>query len=169
MKKTFGLLLGLVLMLSLVAAVGCSDDPNDEIPNDVPNDSDVAGATSLQYSVEWSNDATGDFTFMAKDIGTEDAKLKWEGTTDGVEEGTIINGELKSIWVLEDGAWVELDVPDFMWDDVWDDLWRMFETHRTHLLEWTDGDWTYTDAAGNSVRIYDVQVDPTLADALFEP
>jgi len=167
MRKTFGLLLGLVLMLSLVAAVGCSDD---EIPNDAANDSDVATATSLQYSVEWSNDETGDWTFMAKDIGTEDAKLRWEGTVNGHEDGFIINGELKRVWNLEDGTWVEVDIPAEMWDMYWEGWWAMFEGHRTELLEWTDGDWTYTDPeTGYSVRIYDVQVDPTLTDALFEP
>jgi len=73
-----------------------------------------------------------------------------------------VNGELRRVWELQDGTWVEEHIPD--------EVWGMFEAHRTQLLGWTHGDWTYTDPeTGYSVRIYDVQVDPSLADALFEP
>jgi|GEM_PF-1372618 len=151
-------------------------DPDNDIPdNDVPdvpdNDfPDVAGATSIRYTVEWANDVTGTWTYTGKDMGTADMKFRWEGTVDGVTDGFIINGELRKIWSLENGEWVDQDIPPEYWHMFWESIAAPFEEYTTQLYDWTHGDWTYTDPhTGYSVRIHNIQVNPDLPDALFRP
>ena len=194
MKKGMYVALGIVLSLSLVLTFGCgeseptpiendvpdvevgNDVPDPEVGNDVPDPEvgndvpDVAAATSMQYTVEWTNGETGEWTWMAKDMGTENLKLRWEGSVDGSEEGMIINGELRKIWTLTDGAWIEEDIPHGYWDMVWRGFAAPFEAHTTQLHDWTHGDWTYADPdTGFHVRIHSIQVNPDFPDSLFEP
>lgn len=133
--------------------------------NDVP---DVAAATSLRFSMEFTNGEIGDFTWLAKNIGTEEFKLRIEGLLYGFEIGYIVNGELQRAWELRDDEWI--DMPSEAWDEVWDGFVTELDVVISELDEGTHGDWTYTDPdEGYLVRIYDIEIDPDLDDALFEP
>jgi hypothetical protein len=135
--------------------------------NGVP---DVGAATSLQFSVDLTNGETGQFTWLAKNIGADDFRLRLEWRWDEFEEGIIIDGQLHRIWHLEEGAWIEEDMVAEYWDVYWDLLMVPFERYVMALRDWTHGDWTYTDPVeGYLVRIYDITVNPELDDALFEP
>ena len=162
MKKALSLAMGVVVVLGLVLAGGCDENGTDDTPN-------VGAATSMRFSVEWTNGHSEQWTYTAKDIGTEDFKLRWEGTSNGDEDGLIMNSELRRLWFLEDGQWVEEDVPDGFWE-LFTETYRIaFEAYMTALEDWTDGDWSYTDpGTGGQVRIYDIEIDPDLSDTLFE-
>jgi hypothetical protein len=178
MKKWMYVVIGVVVVVGVVLAVrlaperppvenGIPDGVNGVPDNGVP---DIETATSLHFSVEWTNDETGEWTYMGKNMGTEDMKLRFEGTLDDVEEGLIINGELRKMWSLQDGVWFDEGVEDEYWDMFWDMLAAPFEAYVAELYDWTHGDWTYTEPhTGYSVRIYNIQVNPDLSDALFEP
>jgi hypothetical protein len=183
MKKWMYVVIGVVVVVGVVLAVrfaperspvenGIPDGGNGVPDNGVPDNGapDIATATSLQFSVEWANDETGELTYSGKDMGTEDMKLRCEGTLDGVEEGFIINGELRKIWSLQDGVWRDEGIEDEYWDTFWDMFVTPFEAYAAELYDWTHGDWTYTEPyMGYSVRIYNIQVNPDLSDALFAP
>ena len=191
MKKGMYVALGIVLSLSLVLTFGCgeseptpiendvpdvevgNDVPDPEVGNDVPDPEvgndipDVAAATSMQYTVEWTNGERMVWTYWAKDIGTENLKLRIE-MTNGYEMIYVVNGELQKIWGFSDGQWILM--PGELWDDYWDEHRTDLETHTTELHDWTHGDWTYADPdTGFQVRIHSIQVNPDLPDSLFEP
>jgi hypothetical protein len=188
MKKWMYIVIGVVVVVGVILAVrlaperspvenGIPDGVSSVPDNDVPDNGvadigvpDIATATSLHFSVEWTNDETVEWTYMSKNMGTEDMKLRWEGTVDGTEEGFIINGELRKIWSLQDGVWVDEGIEDEYWDMFWGTWTTPFEGYVDELYDWTQGDWSYTEpATGYSVRIYNIQVNPDLSDALFEP
>jgi len=158
MKKWMFVAIGVVLVVGVALGVYFGQ-------GDV---ADVATATSMLFSVEVTNNETAVYTYMAEDIGTEHLKLRVEWWGEGFAHGVIINGELGQAWYLENGNWLELPQKD--WDRVRYMFVNEFEMHRGELYEWREGDWTYTDPDfGYSFRIYDIEVDPGLDDALFEP
>lgn len=195
MKKWMYVAIGVVVVVGVVLAVRFLAPESPPVANDVPgpngnvvdngvdgdadNDVDngvpgVETATSMWFSVEWTNDETGAITYMAKDIGTEDFKLRGDGWEEGLEMGVIINGELGQMWYLEEDDWIGIGIPVEHWGEYWGEYWEgyvtMFNDYITGLHGWTHGDWTYTDPEeGYSVRVYDIEVNPDLDDALFEP
>ena len=139
-----------------------------DVDNGVDDVPDVATATSIQFKGEWTNDETVTFTYVAKDIGTEDFKSRMDGWAEGLEVGIIINGELGQAWSFQDGEWVE--IPDERWDDYWEAALSELDLYISELQEWTHGDCTFTHPDYSyQVRIYDIEVEPDLADGLFEP
>lgn len=139
--------------------------PNGDVVDGVP---DVTTATSMLFSVEVTNNETATYTYMAKDIGTEHLKLRVEWWGEGFARGVIIDAELRQVWYLENDDWLEM--PQEEQGQVVGLFVREFEKHRGELYEWRGGDWTYTDPDfGYSFRIYDIEVDPALDDALFAP
>ena len=128
----------------------------------------VETATSMVFSVEVTNNETAVYTYTAEDIGTEHLKLRVEWWGEGFAHGVIINAELRQVWYLENDDW--LDLPQEDQGHVVGMFLREFEMHRIELYEWREGDWTHMDPDfGYSFRIYDIEVDPGLEDALFEP
>jgi len=147
--------------------------PDNGVPdNGVPDNGvqDIATATSLRFNVGWTNYETVEWIYMSKNMGTEDMKLRYEGTVDGIEEGFIMNGELRKMWSLQDGVWSDAGIEEEYWDMMWAMWASSFDVYVGHLYDWTHGDWTFTDPATEySIRIYNIQVNPNLSDAQFEP
>ncbi|MFO7773843.1 MAG: hypothetical protein R6V59_07940 [Dehalococcoidia bacterium] len=190
MKKWMYVVIGVVVVVAVVLAVRLAPErplvendvndvvndvpdngiPDNDVPdNDVPDNDvpDIATATSLHFTVEWTNDEKMVWTYMAKDIGTENLKLRIE-MTNGYDMAYVVNGELREVWVVSEGEWVAM--PDAQWDEWWDEHRADLHAHISELHDWTHGDWTYTEPiTGYSVRIYNIQVDPHISDALFEP
>ena len=96
-------------------------------------------------------------------MGTDDMMVRIEGTMYGQQIAYIINGKLERAWVGTGDTWTE--VSDFAdeWS-TWDETWQDYENE---LADWTSGDQTYS-IGGDTVRIYDVQVNPNLPDSLFQ-
>ena len=156
MKKWMYVAIAVVVVVGVALAVYF-------VQSDVPS---VETATSMLFSVEVTNNETAVYTYMAEDIGTHHLKLRVEWWGEGFKHGVILNGELGQASYLENDNWVEL--PQKEWDAVWHAFVTEFEMHRSELYEWREGDWTYTDPDfGYLFRIYDIEVDPELDDALF--
>ncbi len=135
------------------------------------NGDDVVTADSLKFTVEGTT-AEGDhgiLTWSAKDIGTQNMKIRAEGTSGGEDFGVILNGETTTMYEYDNGEWVENPIPPEYWDMMWDSWETMFDGYHSSLSSWTGGEYTYTDGEGNTVKIYDVEIDPNLPDSLFAP
>jgi len=102
---------------------------------------------------------------MAKNIGESNLKIRIEISSGGVELVYVVNGEQQKAWSYMDGQWTESSDFSAEWD-----AWSSTLTgYKESLADWTGtGEWTYTQD-GTTVRIYDITVNPTLADSLFEP
>ena len=131
---------------------------------------DVAGASSLQFDVKVTpaGEESEEYTYMIKNAGTANLMMRIEmESSSGDNWIYIINGAQQEAWVYSDDEWVDFsDMFSTYWD-TWNSVW---EGYRTNLLDWTGvGDWSYTTPQGDSVRIYGITVNPTLADSLFQP
>lgn len=141
------------------------DVVNDVNDNGVP---DVAGATSLRFRMELTNGEIGDFVWAAKNIGTAEFKLRIDGWLYGFDIGYIVNGEIQQAWEFRDDQWTS--IPPDIWDEVWDGFVTELDVVTSELSECTGDDCVYDDPVEEyRVRIYNVEVDPDLDDALFEP
>jgi hypothetical protein len=88
-------------------------------------------------------------------------KMRMEGSAMGYAFIYIINATQNKGWMYVADTWTEVPVGDLS------SYQTSFEGYQSQLSGWTGGDYTY-EAAGTTVRIYDIEVNPTLADTLFE-
>jgi hypothetical protein len=88
----------------------------------------------------------------------------------GTTEGNIIyivNGAQQKAWANVGGTWQDLSST---FSSQWDSWHNTFVDYQDSLAGWAGvGDYTYTAPNGDSVRIYSVSVNPSLADSLFQP
>jgi FlaG/FlaF family flagellin (archaellin) len=136
-------------------------------PTPTPTAPDIEGATSLQFSVDVTSGSTSyTNTYMAKNIGTSNMMIRIE-MTDGYNATDIVNAAQQKVWEYANGEWTDLsDAFADQWGS-WSSTWSGY---KNSLMNWTGtGEWTYTNPDGSSVRIYDISVNPTLADSLFQP
>jgi len=139
-----------------------------DVGNGVDDIPDVAAATSIRLRVERTNDEKAEYTYVARDIGTEDFKSRMDGWAEGLEVGVIINGELGQGWLFQNDEWVM--IPDEPWDDYWGAALAELDLYISELHGWTGGDCIFTHPEhGYQVKIYDVEVNPDLSDTPFEP
>ena len=131
---------------------------------------DVAGATSLKFSVSVTQAGVGQevATYSVKNAGTDSAMMRIDMTdASGENYVYIINGAQEKVWIYSEDEWTDLSIAYTTYWDTWNSAW---EGYRDSLSDWTGlGDWSYTSPDGDSVRIYDINVNPSLADSLFEP
>jgi hypothetical protein len=103
---------------------------------------------------------------MAKNVGTSSMMIRVE-ISNGYNVIDIVNGAQQKAWEYSGDQWQDLsDTFSAQWD-----AWKLtWQGYRDNLADWTGaGDWTYTDPNGDTVRIYDITVNPSLADSLFQP
>jgi hypothetical protein len=139
-----------------------------ETPTPTPTGSpDVAGASSLKYSVTLTEGGTetASYTFYGKNAGTDNFAMRIEYNDENGEGILIFNGATDEAWTYaEDGGWIDLSDYFEAQFDAWETAW---EGYVTSLGQWAGtGDYTYTSGDA-TVRIYDIQVNPSLDDALF--
>jgi len=129
---------------------------------------DVAEATSLQFKVEVTSEGTTyTNTYMAKNIGTSDLMIRIEIDSAGSNFVYIVNGADEKAWAYADGEWT--DISD-TFSSEWDSWSTTVSGYQDDLADWSGtGEWTYTGTDGSTVRIYDISVNPSLADTLFQP
>lgn len=144
-------------------------EPETSEPENGGTEVDVGGASSLQYkvSVDPANEESIDYEWMVKNVGTENFMMRIEMESAGEEFIYIINGAQEKVWVCSDGEWMEFS------EELYQTYWQTWNTawqgYHTNLLDWTGyGDWSYTTPDGSSVRIYDINVNPSLSDSLFQ-
>ena len=129
----------------------------------------VSNATSLQYSVNFTDASgiTGLYKFSGKNLGTENLMIRVEiegGDTDYIY---ILNAGNETAWANLDGTWTDLSSTFAEQWNSWGTQWTGYVAHNP---DWKtgDSDITYTDS-GNSITIYGITINPTLADSLFTP
>jgi len=131
-------------------------------------DVDVEGASSLQFKVSYNSVDSGnvEYTYMIKNAGTSNLMMRIEMESADEDFIYIINGAQEKAWIYSDGEWMDFSEAFPTYWETWNSAWQGY---RTNLLDWTGiGDWTYTTPNGDSVRIYDVTINPSLSDSLFQ-
>jgi len=124
----------------------------------------VGSATSISFKEDITTEGTTvTTTYSAKNIGSDQMKIRMEGTAAGEEFIYIINGELQQAWMYIGGVWMDMSA---YFSNYWD-LWAgSFEGGMGQLSGWTGGDVTYS-MDSTTVRIYDIVPNPQLDDSLF--
>ena len=129
----------------------------------------VGTASSLQFSIDVTSGGVKQFTYtyMAKNVGTNNLMLRIE-TTDasGTNNIIIVNGVLQKSWMYDGTEWTDISSMYNTQYNTWD---ASFIGYRNSLADWAGaGGWTYTAPNGDSVRYYDISVNPNLSDSLFQ-
>jgi len=132
----------------------------------------VTDATSLQYDVEvtYQGDITH-FKWAAKNVGATDMALHID-ILHG-EQGNytyILNSGDQTAWMAVNGTWTDVS-SDFtnQWN-LWVGTGKQWTGNMNALANWSGtGDCTYTGSTTNTTfRIYNIAINPTLADSLFQ-
>ncbi|MFO7792967.1 MAG: hypothetical protein R6W73_08335 [Candidatus Saliniplasma sp.] len=134
---------------------------------------DVEEASSLEYKWEWEEEdgTSGTWTYMVKDIDTENLKMRIDWTEDDEEEydSFILNKELEKAWYIDNGQWEE--VPAEGYDLIVNQYESQLDSHlENYVYDWTGEPIEITDQeTGTTLTWYGVEVDPDISDSQFEP
>jgi hypothetical protein len=127
------------------------------------------GATSIQFSVSYTTGGQTSYayTYSAKNIGTPNMMMRIEGTFSSESMIYIINGAQQKLWINSGGEWIDMSTEFSTQWDSWNQTWQGYETS---LAEWAGtGEYTYTyPGSGDTLRIYNIAVNPELADSMFQ-
>ena len=125
----------------------------------------VAGASSLQYSVSLSADTLsalrGTYTYYGKNVGTSSFMLRIEFTDlSNAQSIIILNGTQQKSWEYSGGKWSEISA--------YGTYYNVWQGYVANLASWNGvGDYSFT-VGHATVRIYDISINPVLADSLFQ-
>jgi hypothetical protein len=126
---------------------------------------DIGSATSLSCKVDVTVPDQGTMTLdlKAKNLqNTANLMIRMEGTMYDTSVIYIINAAQSKGWICTADIWQEMSVGDFS------TYQAQLTSYPSQLSGWTGGDYTYTDpTTGYSVKIYAIEVNPTLDDSLF--
>jgi hypothetical protein len=135
----------------------------------------VAEASSLRFSVDLTplySVHTKTYKFMIKNIGASNMMMHIEVTSTEGNFVYIVNGAQQKAWEYANGEWTDLSNSFSAQWNSWNSTWT---DYRDYLLGkggigvWPgSGDWTYTAEDNSAVRIYNITVNPSLADSLFQ-
>ena len=165
-QKTLGIIIVAVIAVAVVAVAAyyLMNNGDDNVEDIIT----VENASSLQFSVSITREGeTYETMYWAKYIGTSDLMIRVEIPDTSGDLIYIVNGANQTAWASEAGEWTDLS--DTFSDQ--SDMWSLTaDGYKDELSTWTEGDWTYTDPTdGSEVRVYDIDVNPSLADSLFAP
>ena len=151
---------------------GTTDSTNDGCTTDTTNNGgttvDVSGASSLQFKVTMdpADGDSVDYTYSVKNAGTSSLMMRIEMQAAGESFIYIINGAQEKVWMYSGDQWMDFSEMYPTYWDTWNSAWQGYHDS---LLDWTGvGDWTYTTPNGDTVRIHNITINPSLADSLFE-
>lgn len=130
----------------------------------------VAGASSLQFTVSVTNSSggtTSSYTYSAKNAGTTNMMIRVEFNDPSSADSFvyIVNGAQQKAWMQSGGEWIDLSSAFASEYSNWDET---FKGYQNNLADWNGlGDWSYT-VGGETIRIHNISVNPSLPDSLFE-
>jgi hypothetical protein len=132
--------------------------------------SPVAGATSMRFDVNAT--VNGDLEidrFTVKNLGTSDILIRVDETDkDGLTFLYLIHQTDQKAWAYCEGQGGEAE--DFV--TYWDNTLignAAVDSYMTALANWSGtGNYEYT-SGGNSFVIYNIVVNPSIGDSVFEP
>ena len=169
-RKMMYALAAVVAIIVIVAVAGAYVLMN----NGGGNTAKVADATSLQYNADVSYQGATPvvFTWTAKNVGATNMVLRIDlmGGASG-NYTYIMDHGAQTVWWLNSGTWTNLS-SDFtnQWS-TWVGTGKQWTNNLNHLTtDWSGtGDCTYAGSSTNTtIRIYNVVINPTLADSLFQ-
>jgi hypothetical protein len=140
-------------------------------PSSSSTGANVASAGSLQFTETVTNSSgavQGTYTYSAKNIGTSNMMIRIEISDVPSSDNMvyIVNGALQQAWLETGGQWTDMSSA---FTSNWSSWNSAFTGVQNSLTSWSGiGDYTYTDPQGDSVRIYNIGVNPSLADSLFQ-
>jgi hypothetical protein len=128
----------------------------------------VADATNLQYDVDVTYQETTSLAkFTGKNLGSN-MILRIDLSGSGQDNYTnIINYTDQTAWRSTNGIWTDVSTT---YDAIMNiGCGKQWTSNVDALANWSGtGDCTYTDSDGVSYRIYNVVINPALADSLFQ-
>jgi hypothetical protein len=129
----------------------------------------VANATSLQFEANvTSQGATITYDWAGTNLNSANVTLRIDLL--GGEAGNysyILNGGSQTAWTAVNGEWTDISSEFNAQWKAWGDLWT---GHVDALKNWSGtGDCSYTATDGSSITIYNIAINPTLPDSLFQP
>ena len=130
--------------------------------------SDMSSATSMRYkvSIQPAGQVGMEYEYIVKDAGTDNMKMRIEIETEYDFTIYIINGEDQTAWVHTGEEWLDLSDGFTTYWDMHKESW---EGYQTSLQDWTGaGEYRYDLPTGDAVVIYDIEINPTLEDSLFQ-
>jgi hypothetical protein len=135
---------------------------------------DVAGATSLGFKVNATiGGVNEEYAFTAKNLGTSAVMLRVdEIDAQGNAFVYVFNQTAQTVWASVSGQWNDVS-SEFAsyWNGANSGIigYTAFEEYKTQLAtNWSgSGDYDYT-SGGDTFHIFDITVNPTVADSLFQ-
>lgn len=168
-KKMMYALVSVVVIIIVVAVAGAYVLMNSGGGSGVKNTYTVTNATSLQYDVDVTDQGTTSLSeFAGKNLGTSDVMLRIDMSGVGqANYTTVVNGVDQTAWRSTNGNWADVSTT---YNTIWEiGCGKQWSNNVDALANWIGtGDCTYTDSVGTSYRIYNVVINPTLADSLFQ-
>jgi hypothetical protein len=130
----------------------------------------VANATSLQIEGnETSTKGLVTYKWIGKNLNSTQQMFRldlWGGESGNYSYIFITSNQ--TVWLATNGVWTDVS-------SAYNDQWNEFGTEWTGLVNhlktnWSGtGDCTFTSSWGASETVYNVSVNPSLADSLFQP
>ena len=130
----------------------------------------AANATSLQYDADiTSQGATVKYQFAGRNLGAANETLRINLLAGELGNYSyILNAGDETAWMAVNDEWTDIS-SEFLTQ--WDSWGAQWNANVNALGTWTTGtgDISYTATNGDSIRIYNISLNPTLADSLFQP
>ena len=165
-QKTLAIIIVAVLAVAVVAVAAyfLMNTEEEKIEDTIT----VENATSLQFSVDltFDGESMGTYEYSAKNIGTSDLMVRVEIPDASGDFIYIVNGANQSAWASVADEWMDLSDT---FSTEWDSWTGTMEGYTDELTTWVEGDWTFTDTDGTGVKVYNISINPALADSLFAP
>jgi hypothetical protein len=129
----------------------------------------VTNATSLQIAADVTEQGTTvTQKWAVKNVNSTQQMLRLDLL--GGESGNysyIFVASNQTAWTAVNGVWSDISGDYSAQWSFWDTRWTNLVTA---LANWSGtGNYSYTGTGGASVKVYDVSINPTLADSLFKP
>jgi hypothetical protein len=174
-KKTMYIIVAVLVVVIVIAGAAAfvllnnsGNGGSSPTPTPTPTAS-VVGATSLQYSVNvTSQGATVTYNFAGKNINTSTLMIRVDllGGASGNYSYILYAGQDKSWSSVNNGTWKASS--DFKGD--WNSWGTQWTDYVNKLGSWSGtGNYKYTASDGSSITIFNIAVNPTIADSLFAP
>lgn len=148
-----------------------SDEEDTETDTEEESEEGMSLAESIGFSIDMEGpnfEEKRTSHYKARGIGTDETEIHLEI----VDQGKFILSEkMEKGWVKveESDEWYGFSsLPGYDFEDYWDQYSTSLSSYVEYLEGWESGEYTYTDERGNTLTFYDIQMNPTLEDDLFD-
>ena len=128
----------------------------------------VGSASSIDFKIDITNSVTSMSRYRARNIGADNMDLRADVTAPGITVSTILSVSQREGWIKTDNVWMSFSDLDRDFDMQWFSYYLVLIDYMGRLSDWTGGGHEYS-YNGYTYRIYDIQVNPSLLDSVFEP